>query len=75
MAVAVPQVVAGRIANLERMAWAWQDIVVAGVAPQVVTGRIANLERMAQAIVVECPVAVDRRSVEDRSLESAEVSW
>ena len=75
----MPQVVAGRIANLERMAWARQDMVVAGVAPravpQVVAGRIANLERMAQAIVVECPVAVDRRSVEDRSLESAEVSW
>jgi len=40
-----------------------------------VAGRIANLERMAQAIVVDCLVAADRRSVEDRSLESAEVSW
>jgi hypothetical protein len=41
----------------------------------VVAGRIANLERVALAIVVECPVAVDRRSVEDRSLESTEVIW
>ncbi len=50
-------------------------MAVAGTVPQVVAGRIANLERMAQAIVVECPVAVDRTGLEDRSLESGEVSW
>jgi len=79
VAGAASQVAADRIANLGRVAWAWQDMAVAvplaGAVMQLAVDGIAKLDRKAQVIVVECSVRVDRAGVEDKNLElPAEVS-